>query len=428
MKLSEAKLAVIGVVLGVCLAGAADMSVEDIVRRNESAVVTLTGIRESDGATVQSSGCCFPGGFILSAAHQVAGVRNLRARLSRGGEFPARMIAVDITKEIALLRVDEPFPANVVVGDAWRLRSGSPLVCIAAPAHLDLTVVTGIVSSMNRTYRGYPVIQADMRAAPGSSGGPVFDANGMLVGLIIGRLEEEAWVTVVNPVNNAYDLLQRHGIPVPAFAGRPSRDSSDTENEETLSPASDISERDRLAVEAYNRGVAAEDAVEKAAAYRTAVTLLPDFYEAWFNLGVAETVRGDVVAAEAAYRRAAALRPEMPAPHRNLGRLLLRCERREEAVACFAEALRLAPDAPQSHNDFGEACRQTGRLREAVQAFDEALRLDPRNAKVYYNLGLTYAQLEQNEEAVARLRQYLELAGETPDADVVRVWVAELTQ
>ncbi len=428
MKLSETQLRILGVMLGLSLVAGGEMSVEDVVGGNESAVVTLTGLREVDGAVVQSSGCCIPCGFIVSTAHQVAGVRDLRARLAGGGEFPARVVAVDAAKEIALLQMDEMPPGTVEIGDAGRLRSGSLLVSIAAPANLDLTVVTGIVSSMNRTYRGYPVIQADMRAAPGSSGGPVFDGDGMLVGLIVGRLEAEAWVTVVNPVNNAYDLLRRHGVPVPDSGGLTYRNLDELENKELLTPLAGIGERDRRAVEAYNRGVAAKHPEEKAEAYAMAATLLPDFYEAWFNLGVAESERGDFAAAEAAYRRAAMLRPEALAPRRNLGRLLLRGERREEAVACFAEAVWLAPDAPRSHNDLGEAYRQAFRLEEAAEAFEKALRLDPRYAKVYYNLGLTYVQMGRNEEAVARFRQYLELTGDAADADVVRGWVAELTQ
>ena len=70
----------------------------------------------------------------------------------------------------------------------------------------------GVVSSTSRTYRGYPVLQVEMNASPGSSGGPVFDESGALVGVVVGKLQDQPWFTVVNPIFNAAALLSKHGI------------------------------------------------------------------------------------------------------------------------------------------------------------------------------------------------------------------------
>lgn len=421
------RLCVLGATLGICVGAVADVSIEDIVRGNEAAVATLTGIREANGETVQSSGCYIAPGYILSTAHQAIGVRDLRARFLDGGEYPVQLAASDVSKEIALLRVEQALPHAALIGDARRLRGGSLLVAIAAPANLEATVVTGIVSSTNRSYRGYPVIQADMRAAPGSSGGPVFDRSGALAGLIIGRLEEESWVTVVNPVNNAYNLLRGNGVAVPEDNALVDNPRPATENEEALTPEQGISLREQRAVDAYNQGVAAKRWEDKTAAYAMAATLIPEFYEAWFNLGVVEASQGNLSAAEAAYRRASKLRPDAYAPCRNLGRLFLDMGNAAEASRCFQEALRLAPGMPQSHNDLGEARRRGGQFTEAVEAFERALRLDPQYARSHYNLGLTHAQLGNHDAAVAHFRQYLELTPGAEDHETVKAWIAELT-
>lgn len=399
------------------------IDLQSIVKQNEGAVVVIVGRNTTTGASVQSSGCFVDAsGLILTTAHQVTGVDQLRARLVDGRESALSVVATDAVRELALLKAELRPVGVAVLGDARRLTSGAPLVSISAPVSLDFTTVNGIVSNTNRTYKGYPVIQTNLPASPGSSGGPVFDQNGALVAVIIGKIEGEDWITVVNPVNNAFELLRSHGVAISETPGAPQ-----SEPEDLIIPAKDITALELEAVRTYNRGVTASTPIEKAAEYRAAVGLLPSFYEAWFNLAVALTAINDVGAAADAYRHAAALRPKDVAVFRNLGRVLLKQQQFKEAVATFERAVALVPDQATAQNDLGEAHRQAGQLDKAERAFLKALALDGQYALARYNLGLTYAAQGRNSEAVVCLREYLRLTPNAADAAEVQALIERLS-
>ena len=405
---------------GTCAVSARAQDVEAIVAENEPAAVVIVGHRRDNGAEVQSSGCCIhPDGFVLTTAHQIAGVEGFTATFSDGSVQELEVLELNVPLEIALLKTKEPVKNFARLGNASHLRSGSALVAIATPLNMAFSAVSGIVSSANRTYNGYPVIQADLSASPGSSGGPVFDRYGNLVGLIIGKLREEDRVTVVNPVNNAYSILAKHGV-LPAEMAQ--------EDPALLRPTPAATSIERDAIDAYNAGVGAPDPAAKVRAYARAVELSPGFYQAWFNLGVAHGQLQEFAPAERAYRRAGSLNPEAVEVKRNLGRLLLRDRRPGEAAEVFEQAAELAPGKAQSYNDLGEAYRQLRRYEDAVKTFQQALSLDEGYAEVHYNLALTYLALDRKPEATEAFQRYLETNPRAEDAARVQAYMQELTK
>lgn len=389
-------------------------------RVNMGSALVITGTIAETGVDSQSSGCCIDTrGYVLATSHQVLGVTNIEGRLRDGTVVSLTPVEVLPDWELALLKSDRALPEAVNIGNAAELYPGSSLFSIATPEELDFSLAAGIVSNLDRTLKGHWAIQADFRVSPGSSGGPVFDAAGRLVGLVFGRTDfGEGW-TVVLPINNAYPLLRRNGIAVPET---PLGDEMDA----PIVPVAGVTEMELRAIDAYNRGVAAHDPQTKIAAYDVAVKLLKEFYEAHFNYAVALTALGDLDAAVAAYDRAAQLRPEEVAPRRNLGRLYLARKESDKAVAVFESAQRLAPEHPQSYNDLGEALRQAGRQAEAAEQYQKALELNGDYPAAHFNLGLTLVNLDRPEEAVAHFETYLRLAPDAADAAQVRQWIDEI--
>ena len=411
-------------------ATAAPPDIEAIVQQNEMTVAVILGEKQDTGAEVQSSGCCVdPRGFLLTTAHQVKSVVNLKAKFVDGSGCALKVVRLDVDREIALLQADKPLPKAAAIGNMGELRSGSPLISIAAPNNLDFSTVTGIVSNTNRMYNGHRVVQADLPASPGSSGGPVFDRNGKIVGVIIGKLKDDGWVTVINPVNIAYDMLRAEGIAVPESAGvqSPGEPASDP-NEAEIIPVQGLDTVELAAIRAYNSGVAAGTPEEKVAAYSEAVKLLPAFYEACFNLAVAHTQAKDSAKAEEAYQKAAALRPDAPEVQRNLGRIYLATKRTDEAIRCFQAAVRTAQADAGAHNDLAEAFRAAGKPDLAEGGYKKAIELKPDYAAAHYNLGLLYGNTNRAAEAAACFRRYLECAPGAGDADEVKKWIGELEQ
>lgn len=405
-----------------CLAapgGARAADVRAIAQRNEPGVLVIVGRRADTGAEVQSSGGCVDvSGLVLTTAHQVEGVVDLEGRLPDGRRVRLDIVEVHAERDLALLRADQPLPHALEIGDSRALASGAPLVCIAAPVNLAYTTVTGIVSNMHRTYRGYPVIQTDFRASPGSSGGPVFDERGLLIGLVIGKLADQEWVTVVNPIENAGPMLARHGL----------RPAWEAVEDFELVPAAGISESEFRAVEAYNRGTRATPPAQKAQAYALATRLLPGFFEAWFNLAIAREAEGDLAAAAEAAEQAALLRPREPAALRALGRLRLALGQLPEAERAYAAAVASAPDDARALAGLGEVCRRLDRLDDARAHLEAAVRAAPDFALAHYNLAVALAQSGARGEATAAFEAYLRLRPSAPDRAAVEDAIRELRQ
>ncbi|HRF43100.1 MAG TPA: DegQ family serine endoprotease [Candidatus Competibacteraceae bacterium] len=126
-------------------------------------------------------------GYILTNAHVAQDADKIIVRLSDQRERPAKVIGVDELTDVAVLKIDESENLTAVkIGDSDTLEVGEWVVAIGSPFGLELTATQGIVSAVGRnlpsgTY--VPFIQSDVAVNPGSSGGPLFNLRGEVVGI-----------------------------------------------------------------------------------------------------------------------------------------------------------------------------------------------------------------------------------------------------
>lgn len=127
-----------------------------------------------------------PDGYILTNAHVARDADKIIVRLSDQRERPAKVIGVDDLTDVALLKIEgENLPA-VKIGDSDALEVGEWVLAIGSPFGLEHTATQGIVSAMGRnlpTGAYVPFIQSDVAVNPGSSGGPLFNLRGEVVGI-----------------------------------------------------------------------------------------------------------------------------------------------------------------------------------------------------------------------------------------------------
>src|SRR4051794_23705296 len=125
--------------------------------------------------------------------------------------------------------------------------------------------------------------------------------------------------------------------------------------------------------------------------------------------GFALHSHGLITEAEPFYRAALSLDPEFKEAWMNLGLAAFSLGRREEAQACQREALRLDPDTPDAHNNLGMIHYSQGHLAEAENCFRAALRLDSGHANATLNLGSVRQLGGHVEEAEGLFRRALAL-------------------
>ena len=127
-----------------------------------------------------------PNGIVLTNAHVVDGASNVNVKLTDKREFTAKVLGVDKTTDIAVLKIDAKNLPAVKTGDPAQTKVGSWVVAIGQPFGFENTVTSGIVSAKSRalpedSYVRF--IQTDAAVNPGNSGGPLFNLKGEVIGI-----------------------------------------------------------------------------------------------------------------------------------------------------------------------------------------------------------------------------------------------------
>jgi serine protease Do len=151
-------------------------------------------------------------GLILTNAHVVRGASEVTVKLTDRREFRAKVLGADSRTDVAVLKVDTQNLPVVVLGDPRQVQVGDAVLAIGAPFGFEQTATQGIVSAKGRTLPGdsiVPFIQTDAAVNPGNSGGPLFDAQGRVIGInsqIYSRSGGFQGVAFAIPINVALNI------------------------------------------------------------------------------------------------------------------------------------------------------------------------------------------------------------------------------
>jgi serine protease Do len=142
-----------------------------------------------EGRVVGSGFIIDPRGYIATNNHVVDHPDQLRVVLADGREVTGRLIAANPAEDLAILKIDLPDLIPVEWGDSTRIRPGQTVYAIGSPlGDFPGSVSFGIVSGLNRAleidkYVIDGLIQTDAAINRGSSGGPLINPQGQVVGL-----------------------------------------------------------------------------------------------------------------------------------------------------------------------------------------------------------------------------------------------------
>jgi serine protease Do len=118
---------------------------------------------------------------VITNAHVVGGER-LSLEAWDGKEVTASCLRLDPRRDLALLTAPGLQAEPATLGDSDRLRSGAPVFAVGNPLGFVGAVSSGVVHAVG-SLGGLAWIQADLRLAPGSSGGPLADFHGQVLGI-----------------------------------------------------------------------------------------------------------------------------------------------------------------------------------------------------------------------------------------------------
>ncbi len=158
---------------------------ERVAARVRRATVTVS-VQRRDGAGAFGSGFLVSSdGIIATAAHVVRGAASAFISLSSGETFAVRgLLAFDASRDFALLRIAGFGLPTLSLANSDRLDIGAPLAAFGAPLGYEGTVSDGLLSGV-RIMDGTRLFQISIPISEGSSGGPVVDNRGFVVGIVV---------------------------------------------------------------------------------------------------------------------------------------------------------------------------------------------------------------------------------------------------
>jgi S1-C subfamily serine protease len=153
-------------------------------------------------------------GTFVTNQHVLEGAASLKVELSTGEQFTqVYSLVVDADRDIAILRIPAEQTPAAVLGVDRDLEVGDTIFVMGNPLGLDRTFSNGMVSA-RRVIEGSDTIQITAAISPGSSGGPVMNEHGHVIGIATWYLEHGQNLNMAVPIRYVRPLLALHHTPV----------------------------------------------------------------------------------------------------------------------------------------------------------------------------------------------------------------------
>ena len=169
----------------------------------------------------------------------------------------------------------------------------------------------------------------------------------------------------------------------------------------------------------YNMGVTLqeqgklEEAIE---ACQKALVIKPDNAEAYNNMGIALHEQGKLAETIEAYNKALAIKPDYAEAYYNMGIALQEQGKLEETIEAYNMALAIKPDYAEAYNNMGSTIKGQGKLEGAIEAYNKALAIKPDYAEAYNNMGVTLEEQGKLEEAIEAYNKALAIKPDCVEA------------
>ena len=155
-------------------------------------------------------------GLIVSSAHLVRNTHKIKVTLASGKRTSATLLGFDSDTDIALLKISLKQAVTVPKHASLdSVRVGQAVYAIGTPFGFPGSVTAGIVSAIrdqSGAFRKAAVIQTDVAVNPGSSGGPLYNYQGEVIGITTQIMSTNGGfqgVSFAVPMDTVLPLVQR---------------------------------------------------------------------------------------------------------------------------------------------------------------------------------------------------------------------------
>ena len=184
------------------------MTPVEIKRDYGDAVVTITTYSAAEDAVGLGSGFIVdPSGVIVTCYHVINGAYPAVIKLLNGASFQEiGVLGCDSARDVAVIKVKGRNLPSVKLASSDDIEVGERVVSIGNPRGLENTVSDGLLSGV-RELDSFNLLQISAPISPGSSGGPVFNSSGLVIGIASATLKESQNLNFCVPIRYARPLL-----------------------------------------------------------------------------------------------------------------------------------------------------------------------------------------------------------------------------
>ena len=319
-------------------------SLPSIIKRIEPSIVVVFAYDDKGEFLKLGSGFFITQrGDIITNYHVLQGASSAEIKTSDGKTYPITyIVAKDEQSDIIRLSVDIPSQYVYPLSLSTTIPEvGERIIVYGSPLGLEKTVSDGIISAI-REVPGYgKLIQITAPISPGSSGSPVLNMKGEVIGIATFQMVEGQSLNFAIPSERIANL--------------------NLAEEKETSITEDLFEQESKLPSIFD--IIKEEAEE---AFKQAIRIDPDDAEAHYNLGLAYYELGFY----------------------------------KDAIEAFKQAIRIDPDFAEAHGNLGVTYGKLGFYKDAIEAFKQVIRIDPDDVKAHYNLGFTYLLIGDKSSAL----------------------------
>lgn len=187
-----------------------------IAKSADGAIVTVIAVA-NDKPIAQGTGFLVRAdGVIMTNYHVIETGDTAVVKFPDDTAFPVDgILAADKARDLAIIKIHGKTFRTLTLGDSNDIQVGEEVVAIGNPLSLESTVSNGIISGVRSSKeQGWKLLQTTAPISPGSSGGPLFNMRGEVIGINALYLEGGENLNFAIPINDAKLLLSHQSTKV----------------------------------------------------------------------------------------------------------------------------------------------------------------------------------------------------------------------
>lgn len=334
----------------------AQTSLTDLVKAVKPAVVMVTTYDSTGRLTGQASGFFIAGNQVVTNYHVVDGAARLKIKTVDGSTYAvAKVLAFDQDNDIAIMQITSPPSTITPLRISSTLPSeGERILVVGSPEGLASSVSDGLVSAIRQDPGVGYIIQFTAPVSAGSSGSPLVNMRGEVVGVVVAEYRGGQNLNFAIPATQILALQA---------GGTPAREARGPSSEAALRNGIDLMVKGNFA--------------GALSIFQNVVRADRSNYVAWTLMGHSYLGLDNYSQALYAFRQAIQLQSEYAPAYTGAGMALIGLRNIDTAQIAFERAIALDPEDALAHYGIGMIYVMKGDRTSALQEYQVLRDLDP---------------------------------------------------